>query len=112
MNREQRRKMVKTAVANGVNKEYAKAYAEISKGTGLHTDAQLIEEDEKIKLNIPAIKSRKNYSVMNEKYKTFVEENANVVFTAHKENTNLISLKEQPEWLFWSGDLIKVVLDN
>lgn len=107
MNREQRRKLIKVATGNGIDKKHAKAYAEISKGTGLHTDAQQIDEDEKIQLNLQAIKSRKNYNVMNEKYKEFVEGNEGVVFTAHKESSNLISLKEQPEWLFWSGDLIR-----
>ena len=108
MNREQRRKMVKTAVKNGVKKEYAKAYSDISKGTGNHTEAKEFEEDDRLMLDIDAIKSRKNYPIMNPKYKQFVEESGGKVFTAHKENNNLISLKEEPEWLFWSGDLIKV----
>lgn len=29
------------------------------------------------------------------------------IFTAHIEDNGLISLKENPEWLFWDGDLIK-----
>lgn len=109
MNREQRRKMVKIATKNGVNKEHAKAYAAISKGTGTHTEAKSFDEDDKLMLNIDAIKSRKNYAVMNPKYKDFVDSSEGKIFTAHKENNNLISLKEDPRWLFWSGDLIKVI---
>lgn len=100
--------MVKIAVQNGVDKAQAKAYATISKGTGEHTDAKHFEEDDKLMLNVPAIQSRKNYKIMNPKYKEFVESSKGKIFTAHKENTNLISLKEEPAWLFWSGDLIKV----
>ncbi len=100
--------MIKAATKNGVNKEHAKAYAEISKGTGVHTKAKVFEEDDKLMLDIAAIKARKNYPVMNPKYKEFVETSEGKIFTAHKENTNMISLKEEPQWLFWSGDLIKV----
>lgn len=109
MNREQRRKMVKIATKNGVSKEHAKAYATISQGTGAHTEAKHFDEDDKLMLDIAAIKNRKNYPVMNPKYKAFVESSVGKVFTAHKENANMISLKEEPSWLFWSGDLIKVV---
>lgn len=109
MNREQRRKMVKIATKNCVSKEHAKAYATISQGTGTHTEAKHFDENDKLMLDITAIKNRKNYPVMNPKYKTFVESSEGKVFTAHKENTNMISLKEEPSWLFWSGDLIKVV---
>ena len=108
MNRKQRRKMIKIATKNGVSKELAKAYAVISQGTGTHTEAKHFEEDDKLILDITAIKNRKNYPVMSQKYKDFVESSEGKIFTAHKENTNMISLKEEPQWLFWSGDLIKV----
>lgn len=45
---------------------------------------------------------------MNPKYKEFVEANADTVFTAHLEKDTLVSLKEQPEWIFWSGNLIRI----
>ena len=90
MNREQRRKMVKIATKNGISKEHAKAYAVISQGTGTHTEAKHFEEDDKLMLDITAIKNRKNYSVMNQKYKDFVESSEGKIFTAHKENTNMI----------------------
>lgn len=42
---------------------------------------------------------------MAEAYKSFVEDNESVVFTAHVEKPNMISFLEEPRWLFWSGDL-------
>ena len=109
MNREQKRKFVKDAKKKGIKKTTAEAYAEIiNNGTGRNTDAQEISEDEKIMLNIEAIRNRKNYERMTDKYKEFVNNNSDKVFTAHVERTNLISLKEEPQWLFWSGDLIKI----
>lgn len=109
MNREQKRKFVKDAKKKGVKESEAKAYAEIiSNGAGRNTDAQVISEDEKVMLDINAITSRKNYERMSDKYKEFVNGNSDKVFTAHVEHQNLISFKEEPRWLFWSGDLIKV----
>ena len=108
MNREQRRKMMKIAMKNGMKKEQAKAYFKIAGGTGTHTEAKHFDEDDKLILDVTAIKNRKNYSVMNSKYKEFVESSEGKIFTAHKEKENLISFKEEPQWLFWSGDLIKV----
>ena len=103
--------MVKIATKNGINKDVAKSYAVISKGTGVHTEAKHFEEGDKLMLDINAIKNRKNYSAMNPKYKDFVESSSDKIFTVHKEKQNLISLAEEPQWLFWSGDLIKVKED-
>lgn len=109
MNREQKREFVKKAKKKGVGAEAAKAYAEIiSNGAGQTTPKQDIVEDEKVKLNIEAIKARQNYERMSDKYKKFVDENTETVFTAHVERPTLISLKEEPKWLFWCGDLIKL----
>ena len=102
MNREQKRAFVKKAKERGVSANAAKAYSEIiSNGTGQATPKQDIAEDEKVKLNIETIKARQNY-------KEFVDTNADTIFTAHIERTTLISLKEEPTWLFWCGDLIKM----
>lgn len=107
MNREQKRALARKAQKNGMSKELAKTYAEIAGGTGEHTASQVFEEGDRIQLNIEAIKSRKNYERMSPLYKQFVEEAGDTVFTAHKEHKDLISLTEEPRWLFWSGDLIK-----
>lgn len=108
MNREQKRALAKRAQKHGMSKELAKTYAEITSGTGEHTNPQTFEEGDRIRLNVKAIKARKNYERMSPMYKEFVETAGNTVYTAHIERTNLISLTEEPKWLFWSGDLVKV----
>lgn len=109
MNREQKRNFVKKAKKRGINSDTAKAYAEImSSGSGEPTPPQDFSEGENVKLNLENIKSRKNYERMTDNYKAFVEANEDTVFTAHVERPNLISFVEEPKWLFWSGDLVKV----
>lgn len=109
MNREQKRAFVKKAKKRSVSANAAKAYAEIiSNGAGQTAPKQDIAEDEKVKLNIETIKARQNYEKMSNKYKEFVDTNADTIFTAHIERPTLISLKEEPKWLFWCGDLIKM----
>ena len=109
MNREQKRAFVKKAKKRGTSEKAAKAYAEIiSSGSGTPTPPQEIVEGEKIKLDIDKIKERKNYEIMSDEYKEFVDKNTDTVFTAHVERPTLISLNEEPKWLFWCGDLIKV----
>lgn len=108
MNREQRRALAKKAQKDGMRKGLAKVFAEIANGTGEHTKPQDFEEGDKVRLNIEAIKARKNYGVMSPMYKEFVENAGEAVYTAHVERPTLISLAEEPRWLFWSGDLIRV----
>ena len=108
MNREQRRSLAKRAQKDGMSKELAKTFAEIASGTGEHTKPQTFEDGNKVRLNLEAITSRKNYERMSPLYKEFVESAGDTVYTAHVERGNLISLVEEPKWLFWSGDLIKV----
>lgn len=62
----------------------------------------------KVILNYEAITSRKSFASTAENYRSFVEKNQGRVFTAHPESRNLVSLKEQPGWLFWEKDLIPV----
>ena len=117
MNREQRRSLAKRAQKNGMSKELAKTFAEIASGTGEHTKPQTFEDGNKVRLNLEAITSRKNYERMSPLYKEFVESAGDTVYTVHVERGNLISLVEEPKWLFWSGDLINatdtgVVLDG
>ena len=75
-----------------------------------HTDPLEFNEGDKVMLNMFAIQTRLNYSKMNEGYKKFVEESDGKVFTVHFEHDNnkLVTLLENPKWLFWCGDLIKV----
>lgn len=100
--------MIKSARKRGVKPALAKAYADIMRnGQGNTTKAQGFEEGEKAKLNVEALKARKNYSVMTDAYREFVEDNTDTIFTVHKEHENIISLSGYPQWLFWSGDLLK-----
>lgn len=109
MNRKERRDFVKKARRQGISKNTAEAYIAI-KEAGLDKPSlpKKFQEGDKVLLDIEKIKARKNYDRMSENYKAFVESNEGVVFTAHVERDNLISMKEAPAWLFWSGDLIKV----
>lgn len=116
MNREQRRKIEQSARKRGLPKEQALAFAEVMEnaaiirreGVGNTSPAQEIPDGAKVKLNLELIKSRKNYERMSPKYKEFIEADTAEPkeYTAHVESSNLISLVEEPKWLFWSGDLI------
>lgn len=109
MNRKQKRAFIKCAKKKGVREDIAELYAEIDGNiTDQGTSAQAILEDEKVKLNVDAITGRENYSRMTAMYKEFIDNNIDTVFTAHVERPNLISFKEEPKWLFWSGDLIRL----
>lgn len=109
MNREQKRAYIKKAKKKGVPQKMAEAHAEIMDiSDGKIIEPQDIQEGEKVRLNLENIKTRKNYDKMTDKYKLFVETNANTIFTAHLERPTLISFVEKPSWLFYSGDLIKL----
>ena len=115
MNREQKRTLEKVLRKNGKSKNEAKEFAQLLynvaairlMGSDEITPAQPIEEDTPVSLDIPKIKARKNYDRMAVSYREFVENSDGILYTAHVEKENLISLKEKPQWLFWSGDLIK-----
>lgn len=115
MNRQERRALEKRVRRGGASKDEAKTYVETisnadairAEGAGTASPAKQFEEGDKITLNVELIKSRKNYDRMSSGYKEFVEASAGEVFTAHIEHENMISLVENPRWLFWSGDLDK-----
>lgn len=111
MNREQKRALVKKAKKDGMSKDKAKTFAEIM-DTGSHTKPIEIHNGDMVRINIDAVKARKNYEIMNPKYKEFIDASQGKVFTAHVERDVLVSLEEAPEWLFWCGDLIKERSDN
>lgn len=101
MNRKERREFVKRAQKRGIPKKTAEAYAKVR-------EAGQFKEGDKIKLNLSKIKTNVDYKRMSQKYRDFVEANEDTVFTAHIEKQTLVSLAENPEWLFWGGHLIKV----
>lgn len=116
MNREQKKTLERAYRKFGKSKSEAKKLSQqmydIDKirlaGTGDKTLPQKFQEDDKFMLDIKRIKSRKNYERMNDAYKQFVADNDGKILTAHVEHGGLISAKEEPRWLFWSGDLIKL----
>lgn len=113
VNRQQRRAFIKKAKSKGISKNAAEAYIAIKEaGLDKLSLPKQFQEGDKVKLDVEKIKRRKDYDKMNPKYKEFVESNVDTIFTAHLERETLISLKEQPEWLFWSGSLIKVKKDT
>lgn len=91
-----------------MSKSKADAFARIAGGTGEHTPRQELLEGGKVRLNTEAIKARKNYEIMSPLYKEFVENAGDTIYTVHLEREVLVSLVEEPKWLFWCGDLIKV----
>lgn len=107
MNREQKRDFIKKARAKGISEEYAKAYISMLDSKGKVNSP--IREGTKIYLDVEKIKAGKNYSRMNPEYKEFVEASIGVTYTAHIEDEGcLISVQENPKWLFWVGDVIEV----
>ena len=113
MNREQKRGLERKLRKKGYSEADAKKYVasaealeEIRKsGSGEASPPKKFSEGDKVKLNIQRIKERKNYDRMLDGYKEFVNGNTDTVFTAHVERENMISMAEEPRWLFWSGDL-------
>ena len=120
MNREQKRSLEKRLRKKGIKKERAQELVKKmndadlirQNGSGVPNPPRTFAEGDKVKMNLELIKSRVNYEKMSDDYKRFVEEHADEVFTAHVERTNLISFMEEPRWLFGSGDLVKVELDD
>ena len=104
LNREKRRKFIKEAKKKNIPKEYINAYLELMNSKEAKED---IKEGEKVLVNVERITSGKSFESMNDGYKEFVNRCKDRVYTAHIEDSGLISLKESPGWLFWEGDLIK-----
>ena len=114
MNREDRRTLTRAAKKRGLTESQAKAFVEVAnradvirrEGVGETSPEIKFNEGDKVYINIPLVKSRKNYELMSELYKKFVDESEGVPYTAHIEKEKLVSFVEDPRWLFWSGDLI------
>lgn len=113
INREEKRKYIKTLRAKGISKEDAELYLNYKQKT---ESIISIPEGTKVNLDLEQIKSQPDYERHPEKYKNWVEANEDNVFTVEydegkKVNPVTVCLKEdesQPKWLFWIGDL-KVV---
>ena len=75
------------------------------------TDKKLdIINGDKVYINVKRIKGYKDYNKRQEKYKEWLEENKDKIFTAklYDEQKTIYELEEDKTWHFWGGDLIKV----
>ncbi len=110
MNREQRRRFVKNAGKQGMSKENAQKFLSIADNLNeSHTPRQEIHTGDIVILKTEELKARKNYGIMNPKYREFIERSDGVRYTAVLEREELIHLEEEPKWLFWCGDMDVVV---
>jgi predicted ribosome-associated RNA-binding protein Tma20 len=72
-----------------------------------------IQEGTKVKLNVKAIQSDRNYSRMTDQYKAFVEEHKDTIFTVEYDEKfgkepKIVMLKEDisdPKYYWWIGEL-------
>lgn len=109
MNRKQKR-----ALDSKKNRKKLKLLlAEMESQMGSQED-DFIQDGDLVQLDVDRIMSRKEYPKMQEEYRGFVESSRGKTFTAHPYNQKRdgfaakIELKEEPRWLFWSGDVILV----
>lgn len=77
-------------------------------------DEPPLREGDKVRLNVPQITARKDYTHKQAEYREFVEQNGSVIFTVRYYRKKqgsfpaLVEFQEDPKWLFWVGDLIRV----
>lgn len=78
-------------------------------------EAAHIKPSDKVKINLKEIKSSKTYKHLSQKYKDFVKDHVEDIFTVELDENfptgHIVSLKEdatEPKWLFFIGNLIKV----
>lgn len=108
MNREQRRafkKKHKKSVREHAADKLNKLSQEIE--NPLH-------EGDLVKLDVDRITKREDYAQTTEEYQAFVESSRDKVFTVRlyrkREDgfSAIIELVEEPKWLFWYGDLVRI----
>jgi len=113
MNREQRRKLIKEFEKTGLTSAQAKRLLEIHEAPDLKGN---LKEGDRVKLNLKSIQEHPDWHTMNPKWKQFVEDNKDVVFTVEydkdkKDNPSMVCLTEDttdPKWLWYVGDLERV----
>lgn len=106
MNRQQTRKLRKDARKKGIDEAVTELYISMKK-EGMETPSppKEIQTGDTVMIDVDKVTARRNYERMTPAYREFVEASDGKVFTAMREQGNLISLQEEPKWLFWSGDL-------
>jgi hypothetical protein len=110
MNREQRRTYAKKLRSNGISNETVSNIARLKRKLD---SVPWMAEGEKVRLNMKSILADKDYEKKQDKWKQFVQDNKDTIFTVewdakHRDNPVLVCLKEDPspvKWLWWVGDL-------
>ena len=120
MNREQRRQTVKNLQKKGLKRESAETIVERMDFTEHHFSRD-VWEGEKVKLNYNRITHYKDWKILRQEYKDFVEANKDTVFTVEfddirkkeaEKNDGFSGLCQFVEdttpvkWLFYAIDLI------
>jgi len=73
-----------------------------------------LHEGDLVKLDVDRITKREDYAQTTEEYQAFVESSRDRVFTVRlyrkREDgfSAIIELVEEPKWLFWYGDLVRI----
>ena len=110
MNREQRRTYEKKLRAKGVSKSDAENIVALKQKLD---SVEPLPEGQRVRLNIKSIMEHPDYERLTDRYKQFVQDNKDNVFTVeydpqHLKNPTLVCLKEDPtpvKWIWWVGDL-------
>lgn len=108
MNREQRRSLIRKGKKN-LRELAADKLNELSDDVD-----NWLHDGDKVKLNIKQITGRSDYTKTQAQYRDFVESSEGKIFTARLYRKRpdgfsaVIELMEDPKWLFWHGDLIRV----
>jgi hypothetical protein len=113
MNREQKRKYMKTLQAKGFDEKKIASILSLREKFNPPND---LPEGTKVQLDIDKMKKHPDYNRLTQKYRDWVNAHISDIFTvrfddATKTNPMLVSLEEDttdPRWLFWTGDLKKV----
>ncbi len=120
MNREQRRQTIKNLQKKGLKRESAETFVERMDFTEHHFNRD-VWEGEKVKLNYDRITHYKDWKILRQEYRDFVEANKDTVFTVEfddirkkeaEKNKGLSGLCQFVEdttpvkWLFYAIDLI------
>ena len=110
MNREQRRKYERQLRRKGVSNEDVELFFKM-----LASSDETVNDGDKVRINVERIRKHPDYEKMNPKYKQFLADNEDKIFTATKTkkgfNRSFVEFEEDstdPRWLWCMDDLIKV----
>lgn len=110
MNRSQRRDYIKKLKKKGYSDEEIKKYLILLEAKARVSND--IVDGAKVKLDVDFVKTRKDYQNLVPEYREFVESARDKVFIAHHESGDLFSLEGNNKWLFWSGELRNVKVEE